>query len=906
MAYTPSPYKKVSSITITSAGEGYVTAPEVTLTGGGGTGAEAYSVIDSLGRVTEIVVTAPGYGYTSAPDVIIDPSPTEENASALALVTSVNTDYNTFKESIAHLLTNQIPEFVRNEYPIFVTFLQKYYEFLDQEGQVHNKLLNSDEFFDINRTPDVFVPMFVQQYAQYFPQNSRLNQRTLVKFIKDFYEAKGSEKATELLFRVLFNAPIEFYYPSLDILRASDGIWIKNITFKLTVDSQVTVDPFDLIGKAIRIYYYENQGLVVAMKTVPTEVLSVVKNAYTFPPVYEVTTTLQDSSQIKIPGAGAAGYATVSGGEVTDIVVTNGGSGYYAAPVVVFTSDTGSGAEGRAVLDGNGQITDVIITEPGSGYLTPPAVTFDTNQIRTHIHLEGDKTHVSGVVPGEVVHTTYGYVVRILSDVTIGSILSGSPNYGFDVGQIYGIDESGSEGSYAVDDPNPANNYFLNKNKESDTLIVPYVAVGRDNRARIKITSVNNDGLPTSIQLLDSGYDFERESFTYAITSPTGSELELEFTTGGFSVDTGKFKDSRGMLSNICKLQDNYYYQDYSYVIKSTVPSNKWLDIVKKTTHPTGTQVFGELIIGQQVDFSPYISVPVSAIQFYEFFEETVTISDGGFSATVFTIAKVLNDSISSPTDDKSVSFSKILVDSSTSSEDNTISFGKNVFDSSSASESIDSVTFYKVLTDSVTITEIFVKGQNPADVEETTDATDAASSAFSKVITDSISSPTDDSTVSFGKVPSDSIDSPTDDIDNFVIGKVLSDSMTPVELIDSVSVNKVLVDSATTEDSPSLSYGKPASDVIDEPTESSSTAFNKVIVSPVSAESVIAIESDNVNYVKNLKEFTTASEDNAINISKKLSDSISTPTEAGFINKQSYFLEDYVSAGYVGTNYSI
>ena len=47
MAYTPSPYKKVSSITITSAGEGYVTAPEVTLTGGGGTGAEAYSVIDS-------------------------------------------------------------------------------------------------------------------------------------------------------------------------------------------------------------------------------------------------------------------------------------------------------------------------------------------------------------------------------------------------------------------------------------------------------------------------------------------------------------------------------------------------------------------------------------------------------------------------------------------------------------------------------------------------------------------------------------------------------------------------------------------------------------------------------------------------------------------------------------------
>ena len=33
---------------------------------------------------------------------------------------------------ISNLVRNQVPEFVREEYPTFVAFLQAYYEFLEQ------------------------------------------------------------------------------------------------------------------------------------------------------------------------------------------------------------------------------------------------------------------------------------------------------------------------------------------------------------------------------------------------------------------------------------------------------------------------------------------------------------------------------------------------------------------------------------------------------------------------------------------------------------------------------------------------------------------------------------------------------------------------------------------------------
>ena len=61
----------VTGLAVVSGGSGYTDAPTVTISGGGGTGATGYALINSNGQVTWINVVSPGSGYTSAPTVTL-------------------------------------------------------------------------------------------------------------------------------------------------------------------------------------------------------------------------------------------------------------------------------------------------------------------------------------------------------------------------------------------------------------------------------------------------------------------------------------------------------------------------------------------------------------------------------------------------------------------------------------------------------------------------------------------------------------------------------------------------------------------------------------------------------------------------------------------------------------------
>ncbi len=56
-------------------------------------------------------------------------------------------------------------------------------------------------------------------------------------------------------------------------------------------------------------------------------------------------------------------------------VAVSGGTGYLAAPIVVFTGGSGNGASGIATLDASGNLTGITITNPGQGYTSAPTVT---------------------------------------------------------------------------------------------------------------------------------------------------------------------------------------------------------------------------------------------------------------------------------------------------------------------------------------------------------------------------------------------------------------------------------------------------------------------------------------------------------------------------------------------------
>ena len=76
----------VSSITLINTGSGYTSEPTVTITGGGGTGGVADSVVN-YNTIASITITNPGSGYTTAPTVVI----TDSNGTSAAATATIGT-----------------------------------------------------------------------------------------------------------------------------------------------------------------------------------------------------------------------------------------------------------------------------------------------------------------------------------------------------------------------------------------------------------------------------------------------------------------------------------------------------------------------------------------------------------------------------------------------------------------------------------------------------------------------------------------------------------------------------------------------------------------------------------------------------------------------------------------------
>ncbi len=73
-------------------------------------------------------------------------------------------------------------------------------------------------------------------------------------------------------------------------------------------------------------------------------------------------------------GTGAAATATVVGGVVTAITVTSGGSGYTSAPRITLTGGNGRNATATATI--TGIVRSITLTNGGSGYTSAPTVSF--------------------------------------------------------------------------------------------------------------------------------------------------------------------------------------------------------------------------------------------------------------------------------------------------------------------------------------------------------------------------------------------------------------------------------------------------------------------------------------------------------------------------------------------------
>ena len=137
------------------------------------------------------------------------------------------------------LVSEHVPDFIRSEHPTFVTFIEKYYEFLANNSLMATTSDSSVNYYgadtatkilpdlgDIDTTDlDNFSRSFNAQYGKFLPENfeSEANRRNFQKNILDFYRSVGTADSFKYLFRLLFNEEIDLRFPIDEVLITSGG-----------------------------------------------------------------------------------------------------------------------------------------------------------------------------------------------------------------------------------------------------------------------------------------------------------------------------------------------------------------------------------------------------------------------------------------------------------------------------------------------------------------------------------------------------------------------------------------------------------------------------------------------------------------------------------------------------------
>ena len=142
---------------------------------------------------------------------------------------------------VSLLINRQVPEFVRDEYPLFITFLEAYYEYLEtKQGTQINDLTSVSKklrnLSDVDDSIEDFEQQFFNSFATYLPKDVTVDKSFLIKNVLPIYLSKGSEGSFKLLFRMLFSEELELIYPKNNILRASDGKWTVDNILRIDTD----------------------------------------------------------------------------------------------------------------------------------------------------------------------------------------------------------------------------------------------------------------------------------------------------------------------------------------------------------------------------------------------------------------------------------------------------------------------------------------------------------------------------------------------------------------------------------------------------------------------------------------------------------------------------------------------
>lgn len=565
------------------------------------------------------------------------------------------------KTKVSTAVSKQTPQFVREDHEKFISFLEAYYEWLEEEY----KTRELENIRDIDSTLDRFVSSFRNEVLNQIPEYVLNDKRYLAKVIQDVYRSKGTAKSYEFLFRALFDETPQLYFPKVDMLRVSDGKFSQQSILRVT---SIAGNPSDLLAKTI--VQYDDDGDIISSARVEKIISTLVGSQI----IYSLTLnessiigvirenlqveTIETPKIICFPKTGVVGFIPTTGGSyyqigdpisvisgsgigatcevsevnvngsVTSIVVDSPGTGYSVGQEIIVNNSGAGGASTNSLVscrgvisavNNSGGILSVKLLSGGNFYTRLPIVSAPntgtgakllaiSNNIGKITKLNIPRFGLDYENPPNGIAPAYVVLKNVATpEFSLGEIVRGMP-------QSFSLEDSESE--LLLEDDSK---FLLEGQQNPEGLLIS----ADEDRNLYKLYPVTDrfgigvDG-QDGVLLTEEGRPFVTEQSAEFLNNMTikgfganglaesGSsgkivsinQAELRGQIGTVGKTLGTFINADGKISESSKrIQDSFFYQDFSYVIKIGQSIDKYRSVVRKLLHPVGLALFGEVQI---------------------------------------------------------------------------------------------------------------------------------------------------------------------------------------------------------------------------------------------------------------------------------------------------------------------
>ena len=256
--------------------------------------------------------------------------------------------------NLKNIVSKQIPEFAREDYPLFVQFIEAYYEYLSQTEK-----RNITELRDIDQTLDSFVQYFKNELDIFGDTYNFIDQKLFLRKAKQLHASGGTETAYKFLFKLLYNKTADISYPWNSVLKASDGKWQQEMSLFLSTTSG---DPTTLPGNRIAII-----GTNIRIGVFVTRVKFIRDNIYEIFIDKNYYGTILPGYTIDYNGITGSLLRTTSGYEIV-----TPGTGYKVGDIFETTTISNAVKITQLIkvtkVDENGGIVNIATVRFGAGY----------------------------------------------------------------------------------------------------------------------------------------------------------------------------------------------------------------------------------------------------------------------------------------------------------------------------------------------------------------------------------------------------------------------------------------------------------------------------------------------------------------------------------------------------------